>query len=241
MSRGGLALLAETGRVAGLERELRQRLAPWRRARAVHDPARVLTRLTYALTAGGDCLADIALLPDARAIVGAVPSDPMVCRVIDDLAGGGQQVLDAIAAAHAAVRARVHAAGGGPRGQDLVPVDIDPTIVVAHSEKELATPTFKRTFGHHPVLAFLDHGDGATGEALAGQSREGPVVQGDTPVAARLLSVPALPDKGATPGRSRAGTSSIAPPRRPSPGAATPVTAALTPRRSGPKPQRRLQ
>jgi Transposase DDE domain group 1 len=176
VSRGGIALLAGTARVAGIEDELRTALASWRRPRAVHDPARVVTQLSYALAAGGDCLADIAMLRDAAAIVGAVPSDPTVSRVIDDLAAGGQQVLDAIADAHAAARARVHAAGGGPAGtgpDGLVPLDIDATLVSAHSDKEDAQPTYKRGFGHHPVMAFLDHGAGGTGEALAGLLRPG--------------------------------------------------------------------
>ncbi len=43
----------------------------------------------------------------------------------------------------------------------------------AHSEKEGATPTWKRTFGFHPLLAFLDHGPGGTGEQLAGLLRVG--------------------------------------------------------------------
>lgn len=173
MSRGGIALLAETARVAGIEGELRMALRPWRRARAVHDPARVVLQLGYALAAGGDCLADIGVLRDATAIVGAVPSDPTVSRVIDDLAAGGQDVLDAIAGAHGAARARAHACGGGPAGSGLVPLDIDATLVTAHSDKEDARPTYKRGFGHHPVMAFLDHGDGGTGEGLAGLLRPG--------------------------------------------------------------------
>ncbi|HVX68094.1 MAG TPA: IS1380 family transposase [Mycobacteriales bacterium] len=173
VSRGGLVLLAETARVARLERELRIRLAPWTRERAVHDPARVVVQLGYALAAGGDCLADVGVLRDATAIVGPVASDPTVSRVVDDLAAGGQDVLDAIADAHAAARARVHAAGGGPAGDGLVPLDIDATLVAAHSDKEDARPTYKRGFGHHPVMAFLDHGDGGTGEGLAGLLRPG--------------------------------------------------------------------
>jgi uncharacterized protein YjiS (DUF1127 family) len=173
VSRGGLVLLTETARVAGLERELRAVLRPWRRARALHDPARVVTQLAFALAAGGDCLSDIGILRDAAPVVGAVPSDPTVSRVIDDLAAGGQDVLVAIAAAHAAARVRVHAAGGGPAAEGVIALDIDPTLVTAHSDKEDARPTFKRGFGHHPVLAFLDHGDGGTGEALAGLLRPG--------------------------------------------------------------------
>jgi hypothetical protein len=173
VSRGGLVLLAETARVGRLEGELRTALAPWCRLRAVHDPGRVVTQLAYTLALGGDCLADIGLLRDGELIVGAVPSDPTVSRVIDDLAAGGQDVLDAIAAAHATVRARVHAAGGGPAGDGSVPLDVDATLITAHSEKEDARATYKRGFGHHPVMAFLDHGDGATGEALAGLLRPG--------------------------------------------------------------------
>jgi Transposase DDE domain group 1 len=173
VSRGGVALLVETARVSGLERQLRRGLAPWTRGRAVHDPGRVVLQLAYALALGGDCLADIGMLRDGTAIVGPVPSDPTVSRVIDDLAAGGPAVLDAIAAAHATARARVHAAGGGPRPDGPVVVDLDATIIIAHSDKELAAPTFKHSFGHHPVLAFLDHGDGGTGEALAGLLRRG--------------------------------------------------------------------
>ena len=175
MSRGGVALLAETARASGLQRELRRALEPWTRDRAVHDPGRVVLQLAYALALGGDCLADIGMLRDATAIVGPVPSDPTVSRVIDDLAVGGPDVLDALAGAHAAARAQVHAAGGGPdiATEGSVPLDIDATIVIAHSEKEDARPTYKRTFGHHPVLAFLDHGAGGTGEALAGLLRPG--------------------------------------------------------------------
>jgi hypothetical protein len=52
-------------------------------------------------------------------------------------------------------------------------VDLDATLVAAHSEKEQAAPTFKRGFGFHPMLAFVDHGDGGTGEPLAGLLRPG--------------------------------------------------------------------
>jgi hypothetical protein len=48
-------------------------------------------------------------------------------------------------------------------------LDIDATIVICHSEKETATRAWKKTFGFHPLLCFLDN----TGEALAGLLREG--------------------------------------------------------------------
>jgi hypothetical protein len=42
-----------------------------------------------------------------------------------------------------------------------VVVDIDGMRVQAHSEKESAAATWKETFGHHPLMGFVDHG--ATG------------------------------------------------------------------------------
>ena len=40
-------------------------------------------------------------------------------------------------------------------------------------EKQQATPTWKKTFGFHPLAAFADHGAGAGGEALAIMLRAG--------------------------------------------------------------------
>ena len=34
-------------------------------------------------------------------------------------------------------------------------LDIDATIVMCHSDKELASKTWKKTYGYHPLLCFL--------------------------------------------------------------------------------------
>jgi hypothetical protein len=52
-------------------------------------------------------------------------------------------------------------------------VDLDATLVTAHSEKERAAPTYKRGFGFHPLCAFVDHGPDGTGEPLAVMLRAG--------------------------------------------------------------------
>ena len=57
-------------------------------------------------------------------------------------------------------------------GAPLV-IDVDATLVTAHSDKEGAAPTFKRGFGHHPLWAFVDHGPDGTGEPLAVLLRPG--------------------------------------------------------------------
>ena len=52
-------------------------------------------------------------------------------------------------------------------------IDLDATLVTAHSEKETAAPTYKRGFGFHPLLAFVDHGTDGTGEPVAAVLRPG--------------------------------------------------------------------
>jgi hypothetical protein len=48
-------------------------------------------------------------------------------------------------------------------------IDLDATLITAHSDKQGAAPTYKRGYGFHPMLAYLD----GTGDALAGRLRAG--------------------------------------------------------------------
>ncbi len=52
-------------------------------------------------------------------------------------------------------------------------IDLDATLVPAHSEKEHTAPNFKRGFGFHPLLAFVDHGPEGTGEPVSFLLRPG--------------------------------------------------------------------
>jgi hypothetical protein len=170
VSQAGALLLAETLRVAGLGAGLSAGLARWRAPRAVHDPGKILADLVVTLGLGGDCLADVAALRAEPELAGPVASDPVISRLVSVLAADAPRALRAIRRARAAARERAWALAGdtapGADG-DLVTVDIDATIVTAHSEKEQAAPTWKKTFGFHPLAAFADHGAGAGGEALA--------------------------------------------------------------------------
>ena len=170
VSQAGGLLLAEAARVTGLGQGLSGGLARWRASRAVHDPGKILTDLVMALALGGDCLADVAVLRAVPGLAGPVASDPVISRLVSALAADGPRALAAIRRARAAARERARAlAGERAPGADgaLIPVDIDATIVLAHSEKEKASPTWKKTFGFHPLAAFADHGAGAGGEPLA--------------------------------------------------------------------------
>jgi hypothetical protein len=176
VSRAGAVLLAEAARVTGLGEGLSGGLARWRAPRAVHDPGKIIADLVVTLALGGDCLADIAVLRAQPELAGPVASDPVVSRLISVLAADAPRALKAIRKARAAARERAWSlAGDSAPGADgsLIPVDIDATIVTAHSEKENAAPTWKKTFGFHPLAAFADHGGAAAGEALGIMLRPG--------------------------------------------------------------------
>jgi hypothetical protein len=170
LSEAGSVLLWETMRVTGLGRGLSAGLARWRAPRAVHDPGKIIADLAAAVALGGDCLADIAVLREQPELAGPVASDPVVSRLISTLAADLPRALKAIRAARAQARERAWMLAGrdapGTEG-GLVTVDLDATIVIAHSDKEQATPTWKKTFGHHPMTAWADHGQDGTGEPLA--------------------------------------------------------------------------
>ncbi len=177
-SAGGL-LLTERVRVSGLGAALSEALTPWRAPTATHDPAKVLVDLAVSLALGGDCLADIALLRAEPALFGLVASDPAVSRTLDRLATDADQALGAIDRARAAARTHVwsragsHAPDHQVSADDPLVVDLDATLVTAHSEKEQARPTFKKGFGFHPLWAFIDHGPAGSGEPAAVLLRAG--------------------------------------------------------------------
>ena len=179
VGQAGGVLLTSTVRAAGLDAGCRRR---WRRggpANATHDPAKVLLDLALTLALGGDTCSDLAVVRAEPAVFGPVASDPTLLRTIARLAGDADKVLAAIDRARADARSRVWAAAGtgapdhGVDARQPLVVDVDATLVTAHSEKEQARPTFKRGFGFHPLCAFVDHGAAGTGEPLAIALRPG--------------------------------------------------------------------
>ncbi|MEU4884748.1 IS1380 family transposase [Streptomyces althioticus] len=175
VSQAGSVLLVETVRKAGLDTAISTALTPWRKPRAVHDPGKILLDVALAVALGGDCLADVGMLRAEPAVFGPVASDPTVSRLIDTLAASGDRALQAIRAARAEARERVWrlADREAPDADGTVTVDLDGVLVIAHSDKEDAAPTWKRTWGHHPLTAFVDHGPGGTGEPVAALLRPG--------------------------------------------------------------------
>jgi hypothetical protein len=81
-------------------------------------------------------------------------------------------LLPALAAGRAAVIKRAQSLGAWP-AEPLV-IDIDATLITSHSDKDGAAPTYKRGFGFHPMLAYLDTPElPAGGLPLAGLLRPG--------------------------------------------------------------------
>ena len=179
VAHSGGVLLTRTADITGLTGELSQELAPWRKPLAVHDPAKVLTDLALSLVLGGDALCDAARLRAEPDLYGLVGSEATISRTITALAADAKTSLEAIAVARAAARRRAWDLAG-PRSpahrasaSNPVVVDLDATLVTAHSDKESAAPTYKKGYGFHPLCAFVDHGPEGTGEPLAMQLRPG--------------------------------------------------------------------
>lgn len=179
VSQAGAVILLRTAEKTGLAPALSAALSRWCKPLATHDPGKILLDLAVSVALGGDCLADIAVLREQPGVFGRVASDPTVSRLIAALAADVGQVLSAIDRARAAARTTAwsHAGERAPdHGIDAAHpliIDLDATLVTAHSEKENAAPTFKRGFGFHPLLGFVDHGPGGTGEPLAWLLRPG--------------------------------------------------------------------
>jgi DDE family transposase len=170
---GGAALLRELADRVGLTRTL-----GWRQAGGYrrHPDSAVLRDLAVMLADGGDCLSDLAALRDQPELFGPVASTPTAWRVLDRVARDADG-LARLRAARAHARARAWAAGGDPDVELLV-IDADATLVLAHSDhKEGAAGTYKHTFGFAPLLAYLDRG-AAPGEPLAGILRPGNAAPG---------------------------------------------------------------
>ena len=133
-------------------------------SRAVrHEPGRVVRDLAVMLADGGDCLTDLGVLRDQGALrTGGLRRHRLPLR------RAPRRRACSRASAPPAPR-HEPVLGAGRRAPRRLILDIDATLVTAHSEKEGAAGTYKGGFGFHPLLCF----EASTGEALAGVLRPG--------------------------------------------------------------------
>ncbi len=177
----GTGVVAHAGSVAvrlladrtGLTGELSKALTR-RSFVPVHDRGQVLVDVAVMLADGGEAIADIDVLRHQASVLGPVASAPTVWRALDELTPAALKRIDA---ARARTRRHVWAqledlpastVADTDLG-DVVVLDVDATLVTAHSEKELAASTFKKGFGYHPLGVWCDN----TQEMLAVTLRAG--------------------------------------------------------------------
>lgn len=173
VSHAGTAMLREVADLTGLSAQVSAVLADTYRGPWTHAPGAVFADLAAAVAGGADCIDGVGQrCGDAEHVFGPAASTTTMWRLVDDKIDAAH--LPGIRVARAAARAAAWAAGAAPDPGDWLHVDIDATITVDHSDrKELAAPTWKKTFGHHGLFAFLDRPAITGGEGLAGLLRRG--------------------------------------------------------------------
>jgi hypothetical protein len=139
-----------------------------------HDRGQVWVDVAVMLTAGGEAIADIDTLRHQPDLWGPVASAPTVWRAMDEATPAALARVE-----KARSQARRHVWGllstlpaskvAGTDLAELVVLDVDATLVAAHSEKEQARATFKGGFGFHPIGVWCDN----TTELLAVTLRPG--------------------------------------------------------------------
>ena len=165
MSHAGSALLAQVADKLGLTKALSLRLAAIKQRRRGHDPGRVIRDLAVMLADGGECVSDLGAVREQDALFGAVASDSTAFRMVDRIAST-PGLLDAVRVAHARARGRFWELHGAP---ERLTLDVDATLITAHSEKEKAAGNYKGGYGFHPLQVYLDE----TRESMGGLLRAG--------------------------------------------------------------------
>ncbi|MFV2096625.1 IS1380 family transposase [Micromonospora sp. LOL_014] len=142
------------------------------------DRGTVLVCLATTIVLGATSMSDIGLLAHQALVFADPPSESTVRRALAEL---DDTCLRRIATARAKVRARVwDLLAGRPQGfpwlrvagkqlTGWVVIDMDATLITAHSDKQGAAATFKKGYGHHPLGAWCAN----TAESLAMLLRPG--------------------------------------------------------------------
>jgi len=163
VSHAGAYLLVELADRLELTAALSAAMAPTRERRSAHDPGVVLRDLAVAIADGGDHVSDLGVLRGQEALFGPIASESTAHRALKSVDG---EALEALRVARAKALARAWDAGARP--EELI-LDIDASLLTAHSEKEGAAGNYKGGFGFHPLLCYLAE----TGEPLAAILRPG--------------------------------------------------------------------
>ena len=133
----------------GLTKEL-SRVTARRSFVPVHDRGQVLVDVAVMLADGGEAIGDINVLRHQGQVLGPVASAPTVWRSLDELTPAG---LKRIEVARAKVRRHVWTQLPKLPASQVADtdLDVDATLVTAHSEKSQAAPQFLGRFWLPPA------------------------------------------------------------------------------------------
>jgi hypothetical protein len=148
VSHAGVALLRELATETGLAGAVSGALIDTYRGIPQHAPGHVFADLAVAIADGADAVSGIGVLRDREGLFGPVASMPTAWRLLDRI---DEPHLERVRAARAAARERAWEAGAAPEPGAELRIDFDATISIAHSEKQNAAATWKKTFGFYPV------------------------------------------------------------------------------------------
>jgi hypothetical protein len=180
-SNAGLIAFARTASHLDAAAAIDDAFAGQQNPNLTHTTGSTMTSLALALILGADDASDIELLDPlvSTGLIDKVPSDSTIHRRHQELADLDDHGLANYAAAMKTLRTRAwnqlgdrNPARWASTSKPLV-IDIDATEIRAHSDKEDASPTWKKHFGFHPLCAFVDFGDTHGGDVLAIKLRTG--------------------------------------------------------------------
>jgi len=160
-------MLREVAELTGLAAQVTAALADTYRGPWIYEPGAVFADLAAAVADGADCIDGVGQrCGDREHVFGPAASTTTMWRLVDARVDADH--LPGIRAARAHARAAAWAAGAAPGAGQWLHLDVDATITIDHSDnKQDAAATWKKTWGHHSLLVFLDRPEIAGGEALA--------------------------------------------------------------------------
>lgn len=180
ISHAGLNVLTSFLDTTGFGALCEDRFSQFVPDQATHRPGRIIGSLAAILAGGGEHVSDLDVLRNSPGIFGPVPSNATVSRFVARAAEQSEAFAHGFSTLSRRLRSRIWEAAGTRNpaalatGLDPLIVDIDATLVTAHSEKEDSAGTYKGGYGFAPMVASIDYGkENGTGEILAAMMRPG--------------------------------------------------------------------
>ena len=144
VSHAGTALLSELADRSGLTEAMSVAMSACGINWHTHDPGVVLTHLAVAIADGADCLSDLAALREQSELFGPVASIATAWRAVE-----ATTAFELGPSPRRSPPPGPRCGRHAPPGDSLV-LDFDATLVNSYSEKQDATPTYKKGFGFFP-------------------------------------------------------------------------------------------